>query len=35
VLLSTSIAILAAVLAAAIPARKSSKLTPVEVIRNG
>lgn len=35
VLLSTSIAILAATLAAAIPARKSSKLTPVEVIRNG
>ena len=35
VLLSTSIAILAAVLAAAIPARKSSKPTPVEVIRNG
>ena len=35
VLLSTSIAIIAATLAAAIPARKSSKLTPVEVIRNG
>jgi lipoprotein-releasing system permease protein len=35
VVLSASIAILAAVLAAAIPARKSSKLTPVEVIRNG
>ena len=34
-LLSTSIAILAATVAAAIPARKSSKLTPVEVIRNG
>ena len=35
VLLSTAIAIAAATLAAAIPARKSSKLTPVEVIRNG
>lgn len=35
VLLSTSIAILAATLAAAIPARKSSKLSPIEVIRNG
>jgi lipoprotein-releasing system permease protein len=35
VLLSTSIAILAAMLAAAIPARKSSKLSPIEVIRNG
>ncbi len=35
VLLSTSIAILAAGLAAAIPARKSSKLSPIEVIRNG
>ena len=35
VLLSTSIAIIAATVAAAIPARKSSKLTPVEVIRNG
>ena len=35
VLLSTSIAILAAMLAAAIPARKSSRLSPIEVIRNG
>jgi lipoprotein-releasing system permease protein len=35
IILSASIAILAAILAAAIPARKSSKLTPVEVIRNG
>ncbi|HSV42903.1 MAG TPA: FtsX-like permease family protein [Methanomassiliicoccales archaeon] len=35
VLLSTGIAILAATLAAAIPARRSSKLSPIEVIRNG
>jgi lipoprotein-releasing system permease protein len=35
IILSASIAVLAAALAAAIPARKSSKLTPVEVIRNG
>ena len=35
VALSAGIAILAAAVASAIPARKSSKLSPIEVIRNG
>ncbi len=35
VILSAGIAILAAAVASAIPARKSSKLSPIEVIRNG
>jgi lipoprotein-releasing system permease protein len=35
ILLSGTIAILAATIASVIPARNSSKLNPIEVIRNG